>query len=171
GPGSHFRDYLTASPYTNLLIEVDYIQGSAPDQTALTFLQGRLNERCKKPGGITIRVDNAIPATGVTTWRLSDLQALEAQYRNNYSAGNTAVIYLLYVNGGYDGDTSASRVLGLTYTGSSTAMFKDAVQITKGNPRTRGAVEDAVLTHECGHSLGLVGSGAPLTSQHDDPSH
>ena len=85
------RDFLSASPYTSLLVEIDYVQGEAPDQAALNLVQTRLNERCNKPGGITIKVDNAIPTPARSTWSLADVQGLERQYRNSYSSGNTAV--------------------------------------------------------------------------------
>jgi hypothetical protein len=167
--GSKARDFLSAASYTRLFVEVDYVQGYAPDANALNLLRQRLDERCHKPGGITIQLGDAIPLPSTTRWRLSDIKALEARYRNAYASGNTAVIYYVYVNGGSEWDTSASQVLGLAYTGSSLCMFKDAVRVTKGNPRTRGAVEEAVLTHESGHLFGMVGLGVAPQSNHQDP--
>jgi hypothetical protein len=169
--GSHATDYLGAVPYSSLLVEVDWIQGEDPDQNALNLLEQRLNERCRKPGGITIKLDSVIPAQGITTWRLSDIQALERRYRGSYSAGNTAVLYFLYLNGGYEDDTSTSQTLGISYTGSSICIFKDSVRVTRGNPANRSAVEDSVLVHEAGHNLGLVNIGVPMQSPHEDSAH
>jgi hypothetical protein len=169
--GSMAGAFLTASQYTSMLVEVGYIQGKAPDQNALNVLQTRLNARCQKPGGIRVVVDGAIPDQGITTWALSDLARVEQQYRTSYSAGNTAVLYFLYVNGGYAGDTTSGATLGLSYTGSSIGVFKDNVIYTKGNPRNRSAVEDSVIVHEAGHNLGLVNIGIPMVTPHEDAQH
>ena len=47
-PGARARDYLTASTCTSLKIEVDYVTGRAPSQTALAFFKHRIEERCNK---------------------------------------------------------------------------------------------------------------------------
>lgn len=169
--GSMGRDYLAAVPYSSMLVEVDYIQGQAPDQDALNFLRTRLNERCNKPGGITIQVSDAIPDQGITTWRRTDIERVEARYRNSYHAGNTAVLYFLYVNGGSEWDSGNGRVLGVSHTGSSICMFKESMRGSVTVLITGQAIERAVLVHEAGHNLGLVDNGTPMVVNHEDAGH
>jgi hypothetical protein len=169
--GSLARDYLTAAPYTSMFVEVDHIQGQAPDQAALDLLRARLLERCDKPGGITIQVDDAIADPGITTWRLSDIQAVEAAHRDAYSSGSTAVLYFLYVDGGSEWDSGSSKVLGVSHTGSSICMFKESMQGSVTVLITGQVIERAVLVHEAGHNLGLVDNGTPMVVNHEDASH
>ena len=148
---------------------IDHIQGEAPDSAAMALLETRLSERCNKPGGITVQLGNQIPPQGVTTWDLNGVRALEDQTRTAYATGNTAVLYLLYVNGGYTGDTASSKILGISYRGSSIVIFKDNITSSAVvGTLSSSSIEQAVLVHEAGHNLGLVNNGAPMQTNHLD---
>ena len=172
GPsGSRAGDYLTAVPNSTVLVEVDFLSTAAPDQNALNLLQSRIQERCNKPNGVTLLVDDSIPSSGVTTWSLSAIRDLEAQHRDAYTAANQAVLYVLYLDGGSDQDTGSARVLGLSYSGSSFCVFKDSMRSAAVGAVTLPVIEGAVLVHELGHNLGLVNNGAPMQTAHQDTAN
>ena len=166
GSGAGAKDYLTSATYSSLVVEVDYVVGQAPDSAALNLLVTRLTERCTKPGGVTLNLDDAIPDPGVTSWSVSDIQRVEAAHRDQVSTGTTAVLYVLYLNGQSDQDAGASRVLGLSYSASSFCLFRQSIRDVATLPITEPAIERAVLVHEAGHNLGLVNNGTPMVNNH-----
>lgn len=147
---------------------MDYLSTAAPDQNALNMLQTRLQERCNKPGGVTVLFSDSITSTGITTWTIADVQNVENQHRNNFSSGSQAVLYVLYVDAQSDQDTQSSRVLGLSYSGSAFCIFKDNIRASAAGLVTEPIIERAVIVHEAGHNLGLVNNGIPMQVAHQD---
>lgn len=164
-PGVHARDYLSRSSFTSLLVEVDWVQGKAPDPRALDLLLQRLTERCDKPVGITIVLSDAIPSPGIARWTRNDLYLTERQHRDHYDEGATKVLYLLYVDRTSDNDVGSSLTLGVAYTATSLAVFKDNTTFYGGTTERRTVV------HEGGHILGLVNKGISMQSPHEDTAH
>lgn len=168
--GVSARDFLSDATYTSLVVEVDHVQGQAPSSSALQLLQTRLQERCNKPGGIAIVVDDAIPSGG-SVYSVAANQALEAQHRDQFASGATAVLYFLYLDGQSDQDTSSGRVLGWAHGPSSIGIFRESIEASANALATAEEVEGAVLVHEAGHVLGLVNNGTPMVSNHEDAAH
>lgn len=168
--GSLAGDYLRDATYTSLQVEVDYVGSTPPTQAALDLLRTRLGERCRKPAGITITLDESLNSSR-TTWSQSDIEAFEATHRDRYSQGSEAVLYVLYLNGGSDQDNGSSRVLGLSYSGSSFCIFKESVDASATLALTSQTIEEAVLVHEAGHNLGLVNNGTPMQTPHQDTAN
>jgi hypothetical protein len=170
-PGASARDFIDDAVYDTLVVEVDHVQGQAPSATALALLEQRLEERCSKPGGVTIVVDDAIPSPGLATYSVAQNRALEQQHRDLTSSGTTAVFYVLYLDGRSDQDGSSGSVLGWAHGPSSVAIFRETIQSTSSLLVTPAEVEGAVLVHEAGHILGLVATGTPMVTNHQDPAH
>lgn len=168
--GVSARDFLSDATYTALVVEVDHVQGQAPSASALQLLRTRLQERCNKPGGVTIVVDDAIPSAG-GVYSVAANQALEAQHRDQVASGTTAVLYFLYLDGQSDQDTSSGRVLGWAHGPSSVGIFRESIAASANALATADEVEGAVLVHEAGHVLGLVNNGTPMVSNHEDAAH
>jgi hypothetical protein len=171
-PIDYALDYLSDDRYHNLAIEVDYVSGREPDWNAMNFLIERMHEYCDKDH---IYIDHN--ATDVilpmaNRYTLSDLIELEEKYRDLYKHGDTAVLYFLYLNGKYVDTTGYSEmkteVVGLTYSHSSIAIFKDDMK-TDNPSITEEDMEKAVLLHEFGHTICLVGIG--YQSAQEDPEH
>lgn len=169
--GSRALDYLSAVPFTNLLVEVDSVQGATPDAAALDRLRARIAERCNKPGGVTLLLDDTVASPGFSNWSLAQIQAFEQQHRDHYPSGNTAVLYVLYLDNGSEGDSGSSRVLGLSYSGTSFCVFKDSVQSASTLTISGPVIERAVLVHELGHNLGLVNNGVAMQTPHQDAAN
>jgi len=166
GTGSQARDYLQSAPYDTLVVEVDYVVGSAPDAAALSLLETRLLERCDKPGGVQVMLDTEIAAAGAA-WDVAALEAAATQHRARTSAGTTAALYVLYVDGAWGADTASEKVLGVSFSPTAVAVFRETIRQVAARSTVQ-AVEQAVLVHEVGHCLGLVNNGVALTSSHQD---
>lgn len=172
--GEFAADFLRRTNFTNLLVEIDYPVGRPPSPDVTQLLEQRLSERCDKPGGVTVVVDDAIPlAEFPPVLGVADLDDLEAAHRDLYADGTTqtAVMYLLYVRGRSDLDGPTTHVVGLSYRGSSIALFVDAADQGNNVLVTTAEIEGSTLVHETGHQLGLVNSGIRMVQPHEDPSN
>jgi hypothetical protein len=171
GAGEFAADYLRATYFTELVVEVDYAVGGPPRAAALDLLQDRLEERCDKPGGVTIVLDDAIADSEFpSSLDVGDLMDIEDDHRDTYSneGAGVAAMYVLYVTGSSVDDGDQGVVLGLSYRGGSFALFAD--NVGPGNPFvTAPEVEGTGIVHEAGHLLGLVAGGCPMVEDHEDP--
>jgi hypothetical protein len=172
-PGAFAADYLRDAFFTSLVIEVDYPADRPPEAAALALLETRLEERCNKPAGITIVLDDALPpGTFGTVVTAADIAAIEDANRSTYSnlSTGTAALYLVYVHGKSDLDVGSSVVIGVAYRGGSCAVYADRVDEGDSPPLvTTAEIEGATLVHEIGHLLALVNGGVPMLVPHEDP--
>lgn len=166
--GASAKDLLKAAPFKSLHISVEYMNGYAPDQQALSQLQQFLATYLSKPGGIQVS-STAIPDQSLGTYTDSDIRQLEHQYRQSYSNDSVLNVYVIYVDGSY----SDNAVLGLAYQNTSICMMGQTIHAHSGgiNQVSRSVLEGTVLDHEFGHLLGLVNLGAPMQVAHEDASH
>lgn len=173
GAGDFAADYLRRTHFTELWVEIDHPVGRPPSPGVLELLEARLSERCDKPGGVTVFVDDAIPTVEFpSTLSVSDLEDLERAYRDHFSdlAAQRAVLYVIYVKGSSNMGGGGTQVLGLTYGGGSVAMFVDAAE--SSSPfQTTAEIEGTGLVHEAGHCLGLTGATVPMLVDHRDELH
>jgi hypothetical protein len=141
-----------------------------PTQAALDTLVSRCQSHLNKPAGVQL-VTRALNIPGQPVWSLQETYNLEIAHRQHYANGPQAVKYYLYLDGHSDQDTSTTAVLAWTYTGTSTGVFPETLQLAVNPVVTLEEVEQSVLVHEMGHDLGLVNLGCPLTSNHLDTQH
>jgi hypothetical protein len=172
-PGDLALDYITAKNYTSLKIVVDYIQGYGPSLEALDRARAIWEKRLEKPGGVEFVINNEIPASqGRALWQIGDIMALESQFRKAFTGDaqnpHTAVIWMVYLNGGSEFDSGTARALGVSYGGAETAIFRESIDRV-ATTATRDVVEGMVLVHEGGHLFGLVNNGLPMVNNHEDP--
>ena len=157
--GQGAEDYLTDSPFSRLVIEVDVAEGQNLDPAALSLLVQRAGERCNKPGGIDTDTAQVIPSADLqSAWSASDLLDLRARFFDQVSGGDTAGLYVLYLNGRWADNPD---VLGVTFAADAYAIFPERIQAAFPVPLARERVERAVHVHEFGHLLGLVGLSIP----------
>jgi hypothetical protein len=173
-PGDFARDFLRADPYRALYVEIDAMAGLAPSSKALNFLTSHINDLLNKPDGWNNppSVDTTIPQPAESpVYTLADINDLEKANRSRYRQDNEAVLYLLYINGSYEGDTETLKTLGLAYHGSSLVIFKEAINLLAVLESKRQSLEAITLVHEFGHMLGLVNVGTSMVTPHEDPEH
>jgi len=161
------RTYLRRSPATSLRVEVDYVQGRAPQQSALDHLRSELVSVVDKPGGVSVELGSSLNASR-STWSVQDIEALERTARHLYSSGSTATMWFVYLNGSYAGSSTA---LAVSFQASSAAVFLDQIDSATTAVVQEPAIERAVLTHEAGHLMALVNIGYHSRYDHEDPQH
>lgn len=165
--GQMARAYLRSSPARRLVVEVDYVSGRAPSANALEHLTAILRREARKPDGVQVQRGDELPVQR-TRYSLEDIARIEAEHRDERSAGSVATMYLLYLNGELD---DAPGALGVAYRASSAAIFVDRVRSAATALVQPGAIERAVLVHEAGHLLALVNLGYQSRHDHEDPEH
>jgi hypothetical protein len=166
--GASANDFLSATKYTSVNVQLQYMPGYAPDATALANLVTFLNTYINKPGGINI-TQTPIAASGKSVFTQADLNALEAAGRSEFTAGSVLSVYVVFV----DAPFSTANVLGVAYKNTSLAIFGPTVTSNSGgiNQTSRTKLETTVEEHEFGHLLGLVNNGSPMAAAHEDAGH
>lgn len=105
---------------------------------------------------------------------VDDLLALAAAHRAQHDTPTRKTYYVLFVSGYFtDQNGPQQLVLGVSLGDTGViAMFKDVIDST-GTPglSTVRHVEQTTLVHELAHAIGLVDTGVPLTSPHEDTAH
>lgn len=137
-----------------LVVEIDYVEGDEPRPRALRIFADRLAFYCDKPDGVSIQVDDAIPAD---RWEASRDRIVELvhEYADGPQEG-AAYLHALYVplykkfrgysfrRGVLADDIDFPVILAFT------SQLKPILWLT-------GVRQEAsVLVHEAGHVLGLV---------------
>jgi hypothetical protein len=169
-PGNDAKLYLQDNEFTELLVEVDYIKGRMPDNSTLDMLVDMLGTYCDK-SSIYYSLSDVINETAVDEiYDIETILNLEKEYRDHKNSGDVAVIYIIFLNGGY---SESDQTLGLSYLASSFAIFKDkidAIEIPFAFRRFVQPVdfEHSVVIHEAGHLLGLVNINYESTDDHED---
>ena len=181
GPGDAARELVDPRLHAKLVVELDYPAGSAPNAEAKSVLKSTLAEVTGRDASRIEIVESAdIPADKSKKYSLNEIRALETEHRDRRSSGDTAVLYVLYLAGGYSEDAGDSRVLGIAYGGTSVAMFKGNIQEATRSGIVGGirvptveerCIERAVLVHEFGHAAGLVNLGTAMQRPHEDPAN
>jgi hypothetical protein len=147
------------------VIEIDYVSGHKPTQSAIDLLKTRMNEVVKKDS-ITVIVDDIIPSQKANL-KISDFEALKSTYKDRSSDANTVVTYVLYLDGNSASDTDEGSVLGLAYSHTTVVMFDEVINNAANLRFSATAIEEAVLVHEFGHTIGLVNNGVNMVSNHE----
>lgn len=166
--GASANEILSASKYTSLKIEIQYMTGYIPDAGAIAHLQNTLAPMINKPGGISI-VTREIPAVSNQTLTVNDIYTIEKNNRTAFTNGSELALYVLYTNGNY----SEQNVLGVAYKNTSVALFGKKIHENSGGlgQASRTKLIATVLEHELGHLMGLVDLGSPMQTNHKDPAH
>lgn len=166
--GASANEFLSSTNYTSLTIEIDYVEGFRPTQTALnnlrSFLQARLNK-----SSVSISLDDEITSPGNSPYTAQEAFDVEQEHRDTFTEGNTLAAYFIIL----DGEFEQQNVLGFAYFNTSMALMGETIDENSGgvNQPSRETVETAVLQHEFGHILGLVDNGTPAIQDHVDEAN
>ncbi len=107
-----------------------------------------------------------------TTWTINEVKSL-GDSLGQPSVNDTTVLNVFFVNGYADGGSNVIGQYILPNT-RTIVIYKDVVVASSSGTNsaaTQRYVEQATIVHEVGHAVGLVNSGIPMTSSHEDPAH
>lgn len=158
---------LQAQPFSQLVVEVDYVKTVPPNQGVLRELFTLIDKYADKPSGIIFSSGNVF-SSGAERYTREDLDAVARANRSAYAKDGIATIYIVYLNGVYADNESA---LGVAWNASSIAIFKERIQDALTAVIFSTTLEKAVLFHELGHVWGLVNIGHQSEIDHQDSKH
>jgi predicted Zn-dependent protease len=166
--GESAKDLLSDDRFTALVVEIQFMTGFKPDETAVSNLKDFLYEHLHKPAGISIVTKEIQPAQD-SVLTIDEVWDIEKKNRTAFSRGKTITVYILYTNGNF----IENHMLGYAYRNTSVVLFGRNIHENSNKLRrpSRTYVETRVLQHELGHLLGLVNTGSPLQSGHNDAEH
>ncbi|MBO6584930.1 MAG: hypothetical protein JJ953_02370 [Gracilimonas sp.] len=172
-PGHSANDFLSGETFTSLEVEIDYMQGYAPNAESVDSLEAFLEQRLNKQS-VVIKEPTEIPAVGQSSYTASEIRALEEEHRDEFTSveDGTLRAYMIIV----DGEFESGNVLGIAYYNTSNAFFGATYEEVSGgfNQPSRRLTESVSYRHEFGHLFGLVnipGSGTEMQTNHQDTEH
>lgn len=170
--GSSANDFLSASKYSSLVIEILYVQNFRPNAQTLTNLKSFMEQRLNKPGGITI-IETQIASPGGSPYTIDEIAKIETDNRTKYNNTGVLALYGLFLDGSFTDDTSNSFTLGIAYRNTSFVLFENSIRNLSDNINepNRVDLETTVILHELCHLLGLVSLGSPMQTEHIDEAH
>ncbi|AUC85764.1 membrane metalloprotease [Polaribacter sp. ALD11] len=170
--GSSANDLLSADIFKKLVVEIAYIEGFKPTETAKNNFKEFIEKSTFKPEGVVF-IEKQIPATGKTVYNLEEVVALEKEHRTKYNANTTIAVWVLFIDGKSSKDTNQGSILGAAYWNTSFVIYEETIHnLSDGTfEPERSLLESSVINHEFGHILGLTNLGSDLQSDHEDADH
>jgi hypothetical protein len=165
GPGQSGEAFISNTTYDQLVVEIQYMPDSAPDQESIHNLQGFLEQHLDK-STVTILEPQEIPSDGQESYTASDLRNIEEVNRQEFTDGSLLAAYVLFL----DGEYVTESVLGIAYYNTSTAYFGNTINGISGGlgQPSRTKIESTVFAHEFGHLMGMVNNGTDAQADHHD---
>lgn len=170
--GSSAHDLLSDDRFSSMVIEVVYVEGYAPTQTAISNFVNFIKARTYKPNGISVET-RSIVSPGSTKYAITDIRDIEDANRTKYNTDTTIAVWAFFADGESDQNTNDNVILGTAYRNTSFVIYENTVQdFSNSNfePK-RSLLETTVITHEFGHILGLTNFGTDMQSDHEDSQH
>lgn len=162
--------------FDELVIEIDSVPGMEPRDATDEALVDLLPDLVDKPGGVTAVRDAAIASRGADhAWTFGELQELAQDTFDLDTASGAIKIHMMYVDGHSELDGEGGVILGLAWSHTHLAMFKQTIEEYCASvpvllrDEVCAAAELSIATHEVGHLLGLVDNGLPMVEDHRDP--
>ena len=168
GVGKSAHDLLSNRTYQRLNIEIQFAPGMRPHEKTVNNLLSFIRNFVQKPGGITVTLKQ-VGSIGKPKINTQDADSFALKNRVLYTTGDLICLYI------YFADAASVRfwVGGVAYRNTAMVVFeKTILENTRGSgTETRVITETGVLEHEMGHLLGLVNSGTPQLTHHEDGAH
>jgi predicted Zn-dependent protease len=170
--GSSANDLLSADSFKKMIIEIAYIDGFKPSETAKNNFKNFINNRTFKPEGVEF-IEKQIPSTGKTVYTLNEVVAIEKEFRTQYNTSSKIAVWVLFINGKSSKDDNQGSILGSAYWNTSFVIYEETIHGLSDSAfePERSLLESSVINHEFGHILGLTNLGSNLQSDHEDAAH
>ena len=167
--GSSARDFLTSESFNRLVIDLVYVQGFRPTNTAVDNFIAFIEERTFKPNGISVQFTE-IPSPGEASLSVQEIADIETEHRTLYNNGDELALFVFFADAPSDNSSGNSVVIGVAYRNTSLAIYEGTIRDLANNSSgiQTATIESAVLNHEIAHLFGLVDLGTPLQSDHLD---
>ena len=164
-------------------VEIDYMTGMEPyvdnvgEKPIWEFYRNNVSALLHGAKTLAVPMSLAsmqeIPAQK-KNYSVEDIYAVSRTYRNEPTDdGTTLSIYIVFLDGYLLEDGVVNNgVIGLSIGNTAViAVFKPLIQQAQGGDTVRTFIEQSVVIHETGHTLGLVNNGIDLTSEHQDEAN
>lgn len=170
--GDSANDILSNGSYDKLLIEIGYVSGYQPTETAITNFTTFLKEHTfKEDIEITYKELESPDEESLSLQEISDL---EQENRTEYNTGSTLAIYIYFTDSPAEDDDEDEGLvtLGAVYRNTSMVIHEATVRKLAGQSFSIDVsdVEAATLNHEFGHLFGLVNLGTDMVVDHESQS-
>ncbi|GAA4270635.1 membrane metalloprotease [Hyunsoonleella aestuarii] len=170
--GSSANDILSDAIFKSIIVELVFVEGLEPTQTAIDNFVSFLQARTFKPQGITVE-KRSISSMGKAVYSIEEIADVEREERINYNTDDEIAIWAYFTDGKSENDTDTEAVLGTAYWNTSFVIYQETVENLSNSPQepNRSLLETTVITHEFGHILGLTNLGTPMQTNHEDPEN
>jgi hypothetical protein len=170
--GTSAHDLLSDDTFTSMVIEVVFVEGYAPTQTAINNFVNFIKARTHKPNGVSVQT-RSIVSPGKSQYSIEDIRDIEDTNRTAYNTDSQIAVWAFFADGESDQNTSESSIIGTAYRNTSFVIFENTVHDFSNNnfEPPRDLLETTVVEHEFCHILGLTNFGSPMQTDHEDPNH
>lgn len=170
GTGDSANDLLSNDKFTQLKIEIAYVEGFRPTQEAMDGFVAFLKARTFKE--VVDVVYNELESPDEENLTLDEIIELENKNRTIYNEGDTLAVYIYFSDAPADGDDEEEGLvtLGAVYRNTSMIIHEVTVRKLAGQSIfiSPADVESSTLNHEFGHLFGLVNLGTDPVNDHED---
>ncbi|MHB1145984.1 MAG: membrane metalloprotease [Lutibacter sp.] len=169
--GYSANDILSNKKFTDIYIEVMYVDGFKPSAETLTNLKNFIGSRTYKTN--IIIEERLINITPKLIYSIEDVRSIEDTNRSIFSFENQLAISALFLNGKSSSDTENTTILGTAYRNTSFVIYEETIKAASNNilGPSKITLESTVILHEFCHLLGLVNFGTNMVANHEDTSH
>ncbi len=175
---------------TEFKVEVFYEEGSSPYTGSTVLGKDYWNlfsvniKKVLQTSERAIAVDiptktsamSSFPKKNKASWDVSDARELFQEVGAQSQTPTKAVVSIAFVSGYFKNSNGEIKdnVLGVHITGTTQiVIFKDLIKNIEESENSWVALysEQAVLTHEVGHAIGMVNNGLSMSTDHQDSEH
>ena len=162
GPvGSAARPILAKGAFSNIIVEVQYVEGRYPDPTALEHLVATLHDVSGKSVQLTTAHMLAPKEGPYSVLEIQDL----SEKRSTTSSEPTLSIIVMSLDGSLEG---APLAIAASVGATVMAIFPDKIRKITTDP---AGIQSATLVHELGHILGLIDIELKSPRPREHPEH
>ncbi|AIY11866.1 MULTISPECIES: hypothetical protein [Cellulophaga] len=169
GTGDSANDFLSNANFDKLLIEIGYVTGFKPDETAIDDFIEFIKETTFKE---TVEIQYLeLSSSGKENLSINEVDEIIQEERTAYNTDDTLALFIYFSDAPSDEDEPEEDLvtLGAAFRNTSLVIYESTI-IDLANKSFRvdvATVETATLHHELGHLLGLVNIGTEMVNDHE----